>query len=93
MKFYEFMVIEATAAGPVLRVRHFDPGLEGWEAKNGALSYPVRSFAGNRVVFASSDKSTVITYRRTGPDAMTMELDRTAAGHTGKQVFSFRSAP
>ena len=93
VKFYEFMVIEATASGPVLRVRHFDPGLEAWEEKAAALSYPLQSFAGNQVVFASPDKSTRITYRRTGPGALTMVLERTAGGHTGKQEFNFESLP
>jgi Domain of unknown function (DUF6265) len=93
VKFYEFMVIEATPSGPVLRVRHFDTGLEAWEDKNAALSYPLQSFAGNRVVFASTDGSTRITYHKTGPDALVMELERTAGGRTGKQEFSFRSAP
>ncbi|HUI41010.1 MAG TPA: DUF6265 family protein [Terriglobia bacterium] len=93
VKFYEFMVIEAAASGPVLRLRHFDPGLDAWEEKNAALSYPLQSFTEKQVVFASPDKSTRLTYRRSAPDALVMVLERTAAGHTGRQEFDFRSAP
>jgi hypothetical protein len=30
-RFYEFLLIERTASGPVLRLKHFNPGLIGWE--------------------------------------------------------------
>lgn len=89
VQFYEFMTIEATPAGPVLRLRHFDPGLTAWEDKDAALSFPVASFAENQVVFATSDKSTKLTYRRSGADALVAILERSAAGHKGKQEFDF----
>jgi hypothetical protein len=89
VQFYEFMTIEATPAGPVLRVRHFDLGLVAWEDKDAALSFPVASFAGNQVVFATPDKSTKLTYRRSQPDSLTEILERSAAGRAGKQEFDF----
>ena len=32
--FYEMLLIEATPNGPVLRLKHFHPGLRGWEEKD-----------------------------------------------------------
>jgi hypothetical protein len=89
VQFYEFMTIEATPAGPVLRLRHFDPGLAAWEEKDAALSYPVVSFTENEVVFATPDKSTKLTYRRTQANSLVAILERTGAGHAGKQEFDF----
>lgn len=89
VQFYEFMTIEATAAGPVLRLRHFDQGLAAWEGKDAAQSFPVASFAENQVVFATPDKSTKLTYRRSQTESLVVILERTAAGHAGKQEFDF----
>jgi len=89
VQFYEFMTIEATPAGPVLRLRHFDLGLAAWEEKDAALSYPVVSFTPNEVVFATPDKSTKLTYRRAQPNSLVAILERTGAGHAGKQEFDF----
>lgn len=89
VQFYEFMTVEATATGPVLRLRHFDPGLAAWEDKDGALSLPVVSFTENQVVFATPDKGTKLTYRRSQPDSLVGILERTAGGHAGKQEFDF----
>ena len=89
VQFYEFMSIEAAETGPVLRLRHFDPGLAAWEDKEGALSFPVASYAENQVVFATPDKSTKLTYRRSQPESLVVILERSAGGHAGKQEFDF----
>jgi Domain of unknown function (DUF6265) len=89
VKFYEFMVIEATATGPMLRLRHFDPGLVGWEDKNAALSLPVSSFTDKQVVFSNADNSVRLTYRRSSPDTLTVILEHNAGGHKGRQEFDY----
>jgi len=89
VKFYEFMAIEATPAGPVLRLRHFDPGLIAWEQKDAPLSLSVSSFTEKQVVFSSPDSSIRLTYRRSSPDTLTVILERTAGGHSGKQEFDY----
>lgn len=89
VQFYEFMVIEATPSGPVLHLRHFDPGLTGWEEKNAPLTFTVDSSSEKQVVFVNADKSTTLTYRRSSPVALSETLEREASGHKGKQQFSF----
>jgi len=87
--FYELMVIEASPSGPVLHLRHFDPGLAAWEDKGAPLTYTVDSFTENQVVFVNGDKSTTLTYRRGSPTALTETVEREAGGHKGKQEFAF----
>jgi Domain of unknown function (DUF6265) len=89
LKFYEFMVIEASPSGPILHLRHFDPGLTGWEEKDAPLSFTVDSSTESQVVFVNADKSTTLTYRRSSPVALTEVLEREAGGHKGKQQFAF----
>jgi hypothetical protein len=89
VKFYEFMAIEATPAGPVLRLRHFDPGLIAWEEKEGAVSLPVSSFTEKQVVFSNADGSVRLTYRRSSTDMLTVILERNAGGHKGRQEFDY----
>lgn len=89
VQFYEFMVIEATPSGPVLNLRHFDPGLTGWEEKNAPLTFTVDSSSEKQVVFVNADKSTTLTYRRSSPVALSETLEREAGGHKGKQQFAF----
>lgn len=89
VKFYEFMAIEASPSGPVLHLRHFDPGLTGWEEKDAPVTFTVDSFTESQVVFVNADKSTTLTYRRSSPQALAVVLERSVGGHKGKQEFSF----
>ena len=50
-RFYEFMLIEQTADGPVLRLKHFNPGLIGWEEKAQVYSYPLTEYRQTVAIF------------------------------------------
>jgi hypothetical protein len=39
--FYELMLIEQSPDGPVLKLKHFNPGLIGWEEKAEVLQFSV----------------------------------------------------
>ena len=73
---YEFLTIEQTATGPILRLRHFDPGLVGWEEKAQANSYPLVSWKPNQAVFERADKETRITFRATSASTLEVTLER-----------------
>ncbi len=49
--FYEFMSIEQEDAGPVLRIKHFDPGLVGWEEKADSVVFHLQQIEDRRAVF------------------------------------------
>src|SRR5512134_3551134 len=53
--FYEMLLVEMTATGPVLRLKHFNPGLIGWEEKDQAYSYPLVELEKNKAVFERPD--------------------------------------
>lgn len=49
--FYEFMTLTQEESGPVLRIKHFDPGLEGWEEKNESVVFDLKETGTRRAVF------------------------------------------
>jgi hypothetical protein len=87
VEMYELLVIEQTAKGPVLRLRHFNPGLVGWEEKGEVWSYPLARFAPGEAVFEGADKRIRISYRDAGHGILESTLER-----TGKktEVFQFQ---
>jgi Domain of unknown function (DUF6265) len=84
---YEFLTIEQTPAGPVLRLKHFDPGLVGWEEKAQAASYPLVSWKPNEATFERPDKTVRLTFRSTSKDTLDVLLE-----HTGKKPELFQYA-
>jgi hypothetical protein len=84
---YALLVIEQTAKGPVLRLRHFNPGLVGWEEKTEVWSYPLVRFTPGEAIFEAADKRIRISYRDAGHGVLESTLER-----TGKktEVFQFK---
>jgi hypothetical protein len=64
--FYEFWVVEVDDNRPVLKLKHFDNGLLGWEEKNAATKLPVTSTAENDAVFAQADGGVSLHYHLVG---------------------------
>jgi len=87
---YEFLTIEQSSTGPILRLRHFDPGLIGWEEKAQAYSYPLASWKPNEAVFQRPDKATTLTFRTTSKDTLEVTLER-----SGKkpEIFQYVHTP
>ena len=45
VKMYEMMAIEQTANGPVLRLKHYNAGLQAWEEKTKVWDFPLVRFS------------------------------------------------
>ena len=54
--FYEFMTIEQTKEGLNLRIKHFNPGLIGWEEKDKSFSCVLTQLDGEKAVFFAREK-------------------------------------
>jgi hypothetical protein len=91
--FYELMTIDQTAEGPVLRLRHFGPGLVAWEEKDGATSWPLVELTANRAVFEVPDGRKRLTYHRASERAMTITLEEMENGAWKSQPFTFTLEP
>ena len=88
--FYEFMAIEQSDSGPVMKLRHFNKGSIGWEDKDKPYLMPVIKLTANQVTFQSLDKSVLITYKRISPQKMDCILDEKGKdGKWKKDVFNY----
>lgn len=88
--FYEFMLIEQTNKGLVLRLKHFNPGLIGWEEKAQVHSYPLIEFHKGLAIFEQVDKKSRLTFHRTAKDALLVLLEQTRDGKQDSEEFSFK---
>ena len=66
--FYEFMMLADEKDSLVLRLKHFNPNLTGWEEKDKTVDFPFVTKTNGTVYFEG------ITYRAEGPDAVTCFL-------------------
>lgn len=88
--FYEMLLIEMTATGPVLRLKHFNPGLIGWEEKDQVYSYPLVELSKNKAAFERPDKQTRMTFQRTSSDSMVVVLERLKDGKMIAEEFKYQ---
>jgi hypothetical protein len=90
--FYEILVVEVTGDGLVLRMRHFDGGLEPWASEAGATpSWPLVSIDGQRAVFEDAERPFPQrqVYERDG-DRLTIRLEGEQQGRPHAMAFSFQ---
>lgn len=87
---YEFFLIESSDDGPIMRLKHFSPGLDGWEAKDDSVDFTLHSLEGQKAVFLheSEDKTIRLTYHRQD-DSMNIELVSTEKGQTQELLFEY----
>jgi hypothetical protein len=63
VQMYEMMAIEQTANGPVLRLKHYNAGLQAWEEKTKVWDFPLVRFSPRDATFEAADKGIRIEYR------------------------------
>jgi hypothetical protein len=76
--FYEFIVIEQQAEGPVMKLRHFSPGNIAWEDKDKPYEYPLMFLDTDDKVarFERPDKKTSLTFQRVDAGKLKVILER-----------------
>jgi hypothetical protein len=87
--FYEFLLIEQTATGPVLRLKHFNPGLIGWEEKAEVFSYPLVELQPRRAAFERPDKQTRLIFDGTNGKQLIVTLDQVKNGKRESSTFVY----
>jgi len=55
VRFYEFVTIEQEAEALILRIKHFNPRLIGWEAKEDSIAFTLVQLVGEKAVFCKQD--------------------------------------
>jgi hypothetical protein len=90
VEMYEMMAIEQTANGPVLRLKHYNAGLQGWEEKTKVWDFPLVRFSPQDALFETADKSIRIGYWTAGQGILEATLEE-----AGKkpEIFRYKHSP
>lgn len=90
-RLYELLVLAEEEQGVVLRLRHFDARLVGWEEKDRPLALPLVSWREGEAAFAGQDRDggpLRIAYRREGADGLRVTVEKAS----GRQEYPMRRA-
>jgi hypothetical protein len=63
-RFYELMTIEPEDGRPVWRIKHFGPGLVGWEERDAAVTLDLVALDGEQATFLKRGETRWMIYRR-----------------------------
>ncbi len=88
--FYELMLIEQTLDGPVLRLKHFNAGLIGWEDKAQVYSFHLVDSGKSFAVFELENKRSRLTYRALPKDELSVLLEHPTNGKQNSEEFTFK---
>lgn len=88
-RFYEFMSIEMGDGGPVLRIKHFDPDLRGWEEREESVIFTLKEASSGKAIFETelAGNPEFLTYERAGEE-LTITLEKPAK--KSSSVFRFK---
>jgi hypothetical protein len=87
---YEFLLIEAEDDNLVFRLKHFNPGMAGWEEKDEALVFDLMSGGPDKAVFKHRSRPMWMIYRREGEDGLTAILETVKDGLQIPLEFRYR---
>jgi hypothetical protein len=90
--FYEFWAVEVDGNSPVLKLKHFNANLAGWEEKDVSTKLPLVSSSEDDAVFAEADGSASLHYHRAS-GILTCTVHHVKNGKAGDETFTLSRAP
>ncbi|MGA8740481.1 MAG: DUF6265 family protein [Terracidiphilus sp.] len=89
--FYEFWAVEVDENKPILKLKHFNANLAGWEEKDASTTMPLVSSSQDDVVFAEPDGSVSLHYHRAG-DMLACTVHHVRNGKASDETFNLTRA-
>ncbi|HEY3340951.1 MAG TPA: DUF6265 family protein [Anaerolineae bacterium] len=91
---YELLAIEPDANGLVLRLKHFDRGLNGWEVKGRPVAYPLVNVGDQEAAFERGGvyRSTRFVYKLTGEHTLTVLSEERKGNEVVRNEFNYTRA-
>jgi hypothetical protein len=93
VRFYEFVTIEQEAEALILRIKHFNPGLIGWEAKEASVAFTLVQLDEEKAAFIKQDapEPLWLVYCLEGPDTLIAGFENESnATKPSDDVFVFK---
>lgn len=86
--FHQLILLAEQDGSLRLKVKHFSPDFVGWEEKETFLDFPLVSASADTLAFSA------MTFRRLGPDEMTLTIRMTGRDGAGRdEVLRYRRIP
>lgn len=91
VRLYEFLLIEDGPKGPLMRIKHFSPGLKGWEEKEESLEFHLTTHRPGYAVFEMDPEieDTRLVYETTDDGGLTVRLIKTKDGAENVSEFQY----
>jgi hypothetical protein len=91
VRFYELLTIEPEDGALIFRIKHFHPGLRGWEEKDESVSLVLVHLQPGEAVFAKRDSPAPrwMVYRQPDPDTLVAFFETAENTPTEAEVFRY----
>ena len=95
VRFFEIITIEPAGAGLVLRLKHFDSGLLGWEDKDQSVTFDLVALSADEAVFYQhgTRKPQWMLYRREGAGRLAAYFEPENETHAPEDEFRYQRQP
>lgn len=89
--FFEFLTLEQQGECVLMRIKHYYPGLIGWEEKDSSVEFLLVQLGEREAVFWQLHKPYApwIIYRREGAQRMITYFEREDKDVTAEEIFSY----
>ncbi|MGB5295445.1 MAG: DUF6265 family protein, partial [Thermoanaerobaculia bacterium] len=84
VSFYEIFTITEEGSTALLRLKHFNADLTGWEEKNDTVDFPLVALEEGQAFFEG------LTYQRQGPDELRVYLAMHTKDKVQEVVFDYK---
>jgi hypothetical protein len=89
--FYELCTVETEGEGLVFRIKHFYPGMKGWEEKDEAVTFDLVSLGDGEAAFfkRGGDKPKWMVYRRVDAGTLVSWFEGEEGTHKEEDEFRY----
>lgn len=88
-RFYELITFDTEGAGLICRFKHFNRDLSGWEERDEALTFDLVQLTATDAVFLRRGTSRWMTYRRDGPNGLSVFFESDDVPRDPEDEFRF----
>jgi hypothetical protein len=89
-RFYELLSIEPDETGGVVfRIKHFDPGLVGWEERDEAVTLDLVELSGSEAIFLKRGEARWMVYRLEGATYLVCWFETEDSPHAPGDEFRY----
>ncbi|NIM96400.1 MAG: hypothetical protein GTO18_22095 [Anaerolineales bacterium] len=93
VRFYEFMAIEQGEESIIFRIKHFNPGLKGWEEKDESVAFHLVQLKPTEAIFfrTGTEETQWMTYKLNDDDSLLVYFEGEDGEPPPEDILRFNS--